>query len=201
MIPIDLAQAGKEEILPLPQQALPYYLPSFIDRINEIGEVIHLIQSNRLLTIIGISGVGKTRLSIETARKISGNFLHGVCYLDLTGLSSWNQVDDLIANHLNLSIQTDTSGEWMLMELLKPRQMLLILDNCENLTGDGSKFFNHLLENCPNLKILAISQELLGIPGEITYLLAPFEVPDIFANPQVIKNHLQWSYSWIAYLD
>ncbi|MBC5815438.1 MAG: diguanylate cyclase [Candidatus Eremiobacteraeota bacterium] len=157
---------------------LPSDLTTFVGRSREIGEVSKLVNESRLTTLLGPGGVGKTRLSIVVARHVAGSNIDGVAFIDLARVSEPSMILQTIATTLSVFEQPGRSLRSTLVEHLRDKAMLLILDNCEQLIAPCAELAETLLHSCPDLRMLATSREPLGVPGERTYRLAPFEERD-----------------------
>src|SRR5919198_4532615 len=113
--------------------ALPLAVTSFIGREREIEDVLNLLPTTRLLTLTGIGGIGKTRLALDVARRLQPEYADGVALVDLSSLSDANQVPQRLATALGLREQPGVDITRTLIEFLRDRQVLLVLDNCEHL--------------------------------------------------------------------
>jgi non-specific serine/threonine protein kinase len=157
---------------------LPSDLTTFVGRSREIAEVCKLVEESRLTTLLGPGGVGKTRLSIVVARHVAGSNIDGVAFIDLARVSEPALILQTISTTLSVLEQPGRSLRSTLVEHLRDKAMLLILDNCEQLIAPCAELAETLLHSCPDLRMLATSREPLGVPGERTYRLAPFEEHD-----------------------
>jgi predicted ATPase/DNA-binding winged helix-turn-helix (wHTH) protein len=166
---------------PAPPRHTPTNLPApvsdFIGRETELREVRELLRHNRLVTLVGTGGIGKTRLGLEAARSVLEEFPDGVWLAELAPLTD----PDLAASAINTALGLQTgAGRWTAERLaaaLRGRQLLLVLDNCEHLIAAAAREAEALLRAVPGARILATSQEPLGLDGECTYRLSPLEFP------------------------
>ncbi|MCA9900724.1 MAG: tetratricopeptide repeat protein [Anaerolineales bacterium] len=154
-------------------QAPPHNLPapatSFIGRTEELAQIENwLMQPNgRLLTLIGPGGIGKTRLAQEAARQQIGAFADGVWYVGLAALTRSDNLADAIAEAIHLPQKEGRDTQTQLIAYMRHKEMLLILDNLEQLVGNTAmSFLAQLLENSPELRILATSRERLRLQAE-----------------------------------
>ena len=164
-----------------PKHNLPSQLTSFIGREKEIETVKHLITSHggsRLLTLTGAGGSGKTRLALEVAATLSGDFPDGVWFIEFAPLTDPTLVLQSVLTTLGLSEQAGRSALAIVSDFLQPKRALLILDNCEHLIEACAQLTETLLHTCPTLHVLATSREALGISGEIPYLVPTLSTPD-----------------------
>jgi predicted ATPase/DNA-binding CsgD family transcriptional regulator len=162
---------------------LPLQLTSFIGRERELAEVARLLLTTRLLTLTGAGGSGKTRLAIEVARQMLKGFPGGVWLVEFAPLSDPELVPQATASSL---VVRETPGRVLtetLVDYLKLRHVLLVLDNCEHLIEPCAHLAEMLLRACPNLRILATSREPLRIAGELLWLVPPLSLP----NPQRLR--------------
>ena len=148
---------------------LPTQLTSFIGREREIDEIKGLLNTSRLVTLTGSGGTGKTRLSIEVGAQLLTNFANGVWLIELAPLAEPSQMIPAMAQVFGLQEHTFGPLEVLLMDYLRDKKILLILDNCEHLIQACARLADDLLHRCTGLKILASSREALGIAGELAY--------------------------------
>ena len=159
---------------------LPHQLSSFIGREREMTEVKRLLTTTRLLTLTGPGGSGKTRLAIQVATNLMGEFADGVWLVELAPLSDPALVLPAVASVLGVLEQPGRPLIETLADHLEPRELLLVLDNCEQLVEACAQLVERLLRLCClNLRILATSREALGVRGEIAWLVPPLSVPDL----------------------
>jgi non-specific serine/threonine protein kinase len=161
---------------------LPTQLTSFIGRESEKDEIVHLLPTARLITLTGVGGCGKTRLALEVAGLVQGQYADGVWLVELASLADPGLVVQAVATTLGIREESNQPLVTALTSTLRHRQTLLILDNCEHLLNACAQLAHALLLACPRLKIIATSREALGIPGEIgrrvsSLPLPPLEVP------------------------
>src|SRR6266542_4720989 len=136
-----------------PSGNLPAALGSFIGREREIAEVKQLLSSNRLVTLTGAGGSGKTRLALKVAQEFSGEFENGVWLAELSSLSESALVPQTIASTLNIREQPGRLLMDSLVDYLSQRQSLLVMDNCEPLISACAQFAETMLQKCPGLKV------------------------------------------------
>jgi len=161
---------------------LPVAMSSFIGREQELAAVSDLVKSSRLVTLIGIGGVGKTRLALQVAAGLLETYPDGVFLVDLAALAD----PELVAAQVSRAIgmvesTTRRDAEAMvdgLCEHLVERAMLLLLDNCEHLIDAVARVADAVLARCPDVAVLATSREPLAIAGEILWRVPPLTMPD-----------------------
>ncbi len=156
---------------------LPIQLTSFIGREQEIEEVKRRVSAERLVTIVGAGGCGKTRLSLQAASGLLEAFPDGVWLVELAPLSDPALVAQVTARTLGLSEQGERSPLEILVDFIRPKRLLLVLDNCEHLIEACAQLVEALLRACPDLCVLATSREALGVPGETVFYVPSLSIP------------------------
>ena len=159
---------------------LPAQLTSFIGRVLELAEVKQLLTRTPLLTVTGPGGTGKTRFSLQLAAEVLDmkQFTDGVWLVELAPLADPTLVAQTVASTLGLREQPGRTILDTLVDYLRGKNLLLILDNCEHLIEACAQLANALLRAAPHLKILATSREALRITGETAYHLPSLPLPD-----------------------
>ena len=158
---------------------LPHQLNNFIGRRREIAEVKRLLSESRLTTLTGAGGCGKTRLALQVAANLVDNYIDGIWLIELAPLANPMHVPQAVATILSVREQPDQPILTSLMDYLRPKNMLLVLDNCEHLIDACARLTEALLRACPDLQILATSREALNIAGEIAWTVPSLSLPDI----------------------
>ena len=161
-----------------PKHNLPLQLSSFIGREKEQEEIIHLLAKHRLVTLAGVGGIGKTRISLEVGQKVLNDYPDGVWFIALDSLSDPALVPQTVAAVFDIRESPDRPVIEILKNVLLEKKVLLILDNCEHLMDGCAQLIRALLQNCPNLKILATSREILNMEGEAVYYLPSLSLPE-----------------------
>ena len=157
---------------------LPQQVTSFIGRERELSEAKALLETTRLLTLFGMGGLGKTRLSLQIGAEVLEKYPDGVWFVDLAPIKDASLVVNVAAQVLGVR---EESGKPMLLTLctyVREHKLLLILDNCEHLIGACASLADALLQAAPGVRIIATSREALHIRGEQTYPVLPLRVPD-----------------------
>jgi predicted ATPase/class 3 adenylate cyclase len=157
---------------------LPQQLTSFVGREKELAEARARFSSARLLTLIGPGGTGKTRLALQLAADLLLDFPDGAWLAELATLTDPSLVLQTVAGALNVREISGLSLQELLVNYLKRRRLLLVLDNCEHLVEASARLADHLLHACPKVQILASSREALGIGGEAVYRVPPLALPE-----------------------
>jgi predicted ATPase len=158
---------------------IPVPLTSFVGRQRELKEIGKLLASSRLLTLTGPGGVGKTRLAIETAQHSLLNFIDGVFWVGLVGLSDANLIPQEMARSVNIREVAHEPLIETLKTHLKSKDLLIVLDNCEHLIRACAQYAEQLLAASPKLKILATSIETLGLFNETTWQVPSLPLPEM----------------------
>ena len=159
------------------QSNLPIQLTSFIGREREIAEVRRLLLTAPIVTLTGAGGSGKTRLALQVGNSLSDAFVDGVWLVDLAPLREPAFVPQLVSQALGLHLQADQPLIEMLLDFTRPKQLLLILDNCEHLREACAQLTRELLSQSPGLRILATSREPLAIAGETIFHVSGLAMP------------------------
>ncbi len=157
---------------------LPLSLSSFIGRERELAIIRERLEEARLLTLIGPGGTGKTRLSLHTGGEVLSSFKDGVWLVELAPLSDPALIMQTVAAVFGLREGPDRPLVDLVVDYLRGKQLLLILDNCEHLIEASARLADQLLRNCPDFKILASSREALGINGETIYRVPSLSLPE-----------------------
>lgn len=166
---------------------LPIQLTSFIGREEEMSRIRQLVSQNRIVTLTGAGGAGKTRLALQVAADLIEQFPDGAWLVDFSALTDPEFVTQTTTIALGVrdeapTAPTDTPRESrpsdeVLSDYLRARRILLIFDNCEHLISSCARLADLLLHSCPELKILVTSREPLGIAGEATHRVPSLAVP------------------------
>ncbi|MBC8134285.1 MAG: hypothetical protein H8F28_00155 [Fibrella sp.] len=161
---------------------LPHPRTSFIGRHQEIEEISRLLRGGdpapRLLTLTGAGGSGKTRLALRAGAALDGDYPDGVWLVELAPLSDPSLLPQAIAAVLGVSERAGTPLQETVEAHLRPRSLLLLLDNCEHLLEGCAELADRLLRHCPRLRILATSREILRVGGEFVYRVPSLTLPE-----------------------
>jgi len=155
---------------------LPTSLTSFIGREREKNELARLLQTARLVTLTGVGGSGKTRLSLEIARLVRADYPDGVKLIELAPIGDPALVPQAVASALTIREIATQPLVATLIAGLRQRRLLLLLDNCEHLVQACAELCDRLIRACPGLHILATSREPLRIHGELVRAVAPLSI-------------------------
>lgn len=150
---------------------LPLPLTSFIGRDHERAELESLLLTERLITLTGVGGIGKSRLAIAVAEKTTA--VEQVFFVDLTTASDGHQVEGAWLQSLGLTTEPGQSPMAVLHDFLAPESVLIVLDNCEHVLAQAASTTASLLAGCGGLRVLATSRVRLGVPGELAWPVPP----------------------------
>ena len=170
---------------------LPTYLTRFVGRERELEELIKL-STHRLLTICGVGGLGKTRLAIELAKRLRDGPISGLGYEDvywvpLGPVANAVDVPAEVAASLGLSVGSGANALLAVINALRGRRVLVVLDNCEHVASACAEVAAQLLRDCPSAGVLTTSQIALGLSDEQMYAVPPMtdEAVDLFVDRAV----------------
>jgi predicted ATPase/DNA-binding winged helix-turn-helix (wHTH) protein len=156
---------------------LPLESSSFIGRQRELDDIRQRLATRALVTLVGAGGVGKTRVALKLASDMLDSFADGVLLLELAPLSEPHLVAEALCRLLGAPVTGDRPAEAMALAVLRQKRMLLVFDNCEHVLASAAALAAALLRHCPGIRILATSQEALGVAGEAVFPLPSLEVP------------------------
>jgi predicted ATPase/class 3 adenylate cyclase len=170
---------------------LPQQVTSFVGREREVAEVTRRLSMTSILTLTGIGGCGKTRLALEVAGDLVGTYKDGVWLVELASLEEPGLVSNTVASALGVISVPGATLDATLLEYLRPRRLLLVLDNCEHLASSCAALVDTLSRFCPHLRILATSREPLGVRGEVVWQVPPLSLP-LADRPVSIEELLRY---------
>ncbi|HZT40659.1 MAG TPA: tetratricopeptide repeat protein [Chthonomonadaceae bacterium] len=163
---------------PTPRPSLPRPLTALIGRQQEREQIKARLACERLVTLTGTGGVGKTRLAIRVAEEVAADYPDGVWFVELASLSEASLVAQTVASVLGVKEQAGQPLLQTLASYLQSRSQLLVLDNCEHLLAGCASLVERLLQASAGLKVLATSRQALGLLGETAYRVPSLPVPD-----------------------
>ncbi len=168
-----LTPAGPRLLTNLPRRAT-----SFVGRGEEVSRVAAALCESPLVTLTGVGGVGKSRLALEVAGLDQSRFPGGVWLCELAALAAGGPVGHVVTAALRVRQRHGRTIEETLIEYLRARTLLIVLDNCEHVLDEASRLVDRVVSNCHHVVVLATSREALGVAGEQVWPVAPLSVPD-----------------------
>jgi class 3 adenylate cyclase len=157
---------------------LPQHATSFIGRERELDEVAKALKRARLLTLVGVGGIGKTRLTLQVAADIVDDYVDGVWFVELAAVADESAVTYAVAKALGLAEEPGGALADVVSRWAADKRLLLVLDNCEHVVGSCATLTERLLREAPGMKVLASSREPLRIAGEVIYPVPTLGLPD-----------------------
>jgi predicted ATPase/class 3 adenylate cyclase len=170
---------------------LPAQLTSFIGREKEMAEIKQALTEHRLVTLTGSGGAGKSRLSLQVAADALVQFRDGIWFVELAPLAEPDLIPQTILTAAGIQTQQGSTALESLIDFLREKTSLLVLDNCEHLIDACARLVDSLLNAAPNLKILASSREALGVKGEQAWRVPSLSAPDI-KHPPSFEQLIQY---------
>ena len=159
-------------------ERLPVQLTSFVGRQAEMKGIREALADNRLVTLTGADGAGKTRLAVQVAAELATDFADGVWYVDLAPITDPEVVPVTVARALGLLDQPGEPTIDLLRRSIRDRRMLMLLDNCEHLLDASADLITGLLSGCPALTLLTTSREPIGVAGEVSWRVPSLSLTD-----------------------
>ena len=156
---------------------LPCPLTPLIGRTQERQEILQAKGRTRLLTLTGIGGVGKTRLAIAVAEEREADYPDGVWFVDLSSLQDPALLPQTVARALEVRAGSGHTFEEALLQSLRPKRLLLVMDNCEQVIESCALWVKQILQECPDVHCLCTSRQPLQISGETIWPVEPLPIP------------------------
>jgi len=181
-------RAGDERALRIERTNLPEPRTSFVGREREVVEVKRLLPTSRLVTLVGVGGIGKTRLALQVATELLDAYRDGVWIADFSALDDPALVATTVAQALGVHEKPGTPLFDALRRHLRRRELLLVLDSCEHVLSSCAALADALLRDGSETTIIATSREPLGVDGEQIYGLPPLSLPEVDATPETIAR-------------
>ena len=157
---------------------LPIQVTSFIGRESDVNDVKTLLHAHRVVSVLGSGGVGKTRVAQQTGADLIDRFEHGVWFADLAPIRDPALVATVVAQALGVNAPAGRRLDEAIPQLVKSKQLLLILDNCEQVLDAAAALADAIHRTAPGVRILATSRQALGIEGEYAHRLPSLAMPE-----------------------
>ena len=164
---------------------LPTQLTSFVGRSEMVARAKRLVETSRLLTLTGPGGIGKTRLSLQVAAETFDQFPDGVYFIALSAVRDPEVIPSVIAQAIGIPMTGNRLPLDMVIEHLRNRKTLLVIDNFEQLLPEAAGFPSTLLQASPNLKVIVSSRAPLRAYGEHEFPVEPLLIPDSTTHPSL----------------
>ncbi len=164
-----------------PSTNLPRRATSFVGRHGDVDRVAAAVVEDPLVTLTGVGGVGKSRLAVEAAGGVRARFTDGVWLCELAPLDDGAAVAHAVAATLGVQQRHGLTIEQTVVEYLRGRELLLVLDNCEHVLDAAAQLIDQVVRQCPTVAVLATSREPLGVEGERILPVDPLPVPEATA--------------------
>jgi predicted ATPase/class 3 adenylate cyclase len=165
---------------------LSLQVSTFVGRDDDVAEVMEALGQHRVVTLIGVGGVGKTRLAIQTGAELLPRYGDGVWLCELGPLSDPGQVPDVVATALGVQQRPGQSIAESLVTTLRAKDMLIVLDNCEHLLDMAAQLVAAIVGSCPGVRVLATGREGLGVRGERMMMVRSLPLPGAGASTEEI---------------
>ena len=167
---------------------LPVQLTSFVGRDDDVAGALKFLADARLVTLTGVGGSGKTRLALQVAAEQLDEFEGGVWMVELAPVTDPALVPQAVETVLGVRDEPGQSQTETVVSSIGEKRLLLILDNCEHLVAEVAELTVSLLAQCPNLKVVATSREMLGVPGEVPFVVQSLAIPPADAGPDEVAG-------------
>jgi predicted ATPase/DNA-binding SARP family transcriptional activator len=162
-------------------------ITTFVGREADLAGLNGLLGRARVVTLVGVGGVGKSRLALRLAEIVAPRFPDGAWVAELARLSEPDAVPHAVAAALGVALPAGSEPSDALVDALRPRRMLLIVDNCEHVLEAASRLVESLARRCPTVTVVATSRERLGVGGEHVWPVLPLPVPLVTADQAEVE--------------
>ena len=161
---------------------------AFVGRDDEVRQTVAALEKSPLVTLAGLPGVGKTRLSLRVASEVLSTFTDGVWVIDASGASDLQDLEEISAGVLGVQQPPGLSLMDCVLSFLRSKHLLLVLDNCEHIIEPITQFLETVLRTTTSVRVLATSRQPIHFPTEQVLTLAPLVVPDDQADIEILGN-------------
>ena len=171
-----------------PRNNLPRQVTTFVGREAEIASLAELVCRSALVTLTGVGGVGKTRLALQVAAQVVGEFPDGAWLCELAPVTDPEAVWETVATCLRVQPLPGRALDESVLDYLAAKRLLLVLDNCEHLLDAVARLVDAIEHRCPRVSVLATSREALGLAGERIVAVPPLGVPAADADGDELRQ-------------
>jgi predicted ATPase/class 3 adenylate cyclase len=161
---------------------LPVQVSSFVGREDDVARIVASLEDASLVTLTGTGGVGKTRLAVQVASEVVPRFADGAWFCELAAVDDADAMAQVISASLGCLQRPDLSLAQSIVEYLRFRELLLVLDNCEHLLDDAGELADAVVRSCPNVRVVATSREALDVAGERVVRVRSLPAPETSAH-------------------
>jgi predicted ATPase/class 3 adenylate cyclase len=165
---------------------LPLQVTTFVGREDDVADVIEALGQSRVVTLIGVGGVGKTRLAVQTAAQVLPDYRDGAYLCELGPLNDAGQVPDAVATALGVRHRSGQPMTEAIVNWLRSKRTLVVLDNCEHLLDAAAEIVAQVVGSCPGVTVLATGREGLGVRGERMMMVRSLPLPGSEASTEEI---------------
>jgi len=165
---------------------LPVQVTSFVGRDDDVARTVTMLDEASLVTLIGTGGVGKTRLAVQVAAEVVPRFADGAWFCELAAVDDTDAMAQVVASTLGCLQRPGLSLRDSIVEYVRVRELLLVLDNCEHLLDAAGSLASAVVRRCPKVTILATSREALDVAGERVVRVRSLEAPDASADMEAV---------------
>jgi predicted ATPase/class 3 adenylate cyclase len=165
---------------------LPLQMTTFVGRDADVADIGEALEHSRVVTLIGVGGVGKTRLAVQAAADLLPRYPDGVWLCELGPLNDAGQVPDGVATALGVQQRPEQSITESLVTALRSKEMLVVLDNCEHVLDAAAELVAAIVESCQGVRMLATGREGLGVRGERMMMVRSLPLPGAAATTEEI---------------
>lgn len=182
----DVVSAESSVTPPRTEGNLAPAITTFVGREEDVAGLVELLPRARVVTLVGVGGVGKSRLAVRLAETVAPEFPDGSWIVELARLNSPEAVPHAVAAALRVALPAGGDPSDALVDALRPSRMLLVVDNCEHVLEAASLLVESLARRCPKIAIVATSRERLGVGGEHVWPVLPLPVPPPTASEEEV---------------
>ena len=158
---------------------LPVELSTFIGREHQLTEIAAVLGEARVVTLTGVGGVGKSRLALQVAADVIPSYRDGAWLVELAPIIDPDAIAEVVATSLGVAQRQGQSVAQSVVDFLRAKRLILIIDNCEHLLDAAARFIDEIVRSCPHVLVLATSREGLGVVGERMIAVPSLELPAV----------------------